>query len=168
MWGEQYGEYAYWSYIFMFECKGLRGKLAQCVSSHLYVHHFQAQWYRVLGKKLFYCIKNDNFWLWIYQPGEKCSLQIHNRFSRSRGVQFTMGPLSIPNAVGIILAHGHPGSALNRNVDVWMTRDGGYKWNKVRSRKDRSPLRPLIYRVTQRFIVRGSYVTRSNDGCKGF
>lgn len=65
--------------------------------------------------------------------GEKCSLQIHNRFSRSRGVQFTMGPLSIPNAVGIILAHGHPGSALNRNVDVWMTRDGGYTWNKVLS-----------------------------------
>lgn len=67
------------------------------------------------------------------EPGEKCSLQIHGRFSRSRGVEFAMGPLSIPNAVGIILAHGHAGSALNRNVDVWMTRDGGYTWNKVLS-----------------------------------
>ncbi|RMX56756.1 hypothetical protein pdam_00022246, partial [Pocillopora damicornis] len=67
------------------------------------------------------------------EPGEKCSLQIHGRFSRSRGVDFAMGPLSIPNAVGIILAHGHAGSALNRNVDVWMTRDGGYTWNKVLS-----------------------------------
>ena len=42
-----------------------------------------------------------------------------------------MGPLSVPNAVGIIIAHGHPGSALTKRVDVWMTRDGGYKWNKV-------------------------------------
>lgn len=47
-----------------------------------------------------------------------------------------MGPLSIPNAVGIILAHGNAGSALNRNVDVWMTRDGGYTWNKVGSSED--------------------------------
>lgn len=42
-----------------------------------------------------------------------------------------MGPLSVPNAVGIIIAHGHAGSALTRRADVWMTRDGGYKWSKV-------------------------------------
>lgn len=78
-----------------------------------------------------------------------------------------MGPLSIPNAVGIILAHGNAGSALNRNVDVWMTRDGGYTWNKVGSSEDQSPLRPLIGHVTQRFIARVSCVTELNDGCKG-
>jgi len=46
-------------------------------------------------------------------------------------VNFAMGPLSVPNAVGIIIAHGHPGSALTRRADVWMTRDGGYNWIKV-------------------------------------
>lgn len=65
------------------------------------------------------------------KTGEKCSLQIHNHFSHSRMVNFAMGPLSVPNAVGIIIAHGHPGSALTRRADVWMTRDGGYKWSKV-------------------------------------
>lgn len=66
-----------------------------------------------------------------FQAEEKCSLQIHNQFSHSRMVSFAMGPLSVPNAVGIIIAHGHPGSALTRRADVWMTRDGGYNWNKV-------------------------------------
>ena len=50
-------------------------------------------------------------------------------------VEFAMGPLSVPNAVGIIIAHGHPGSALTRRTDVWMSRDGGYKWYKVGSIK---------------------------------
>ena len=46
-------------------------------------------------------------------------------------VIFAMGPLSVPNAVGIIIAHGNAGSALTSRADVWMTRDGGYNWNKV-------------------------------------
>jgi len=46
-------------------------------------------------------------------------------------VNFAAGPLSVPNAVGIIIAHGHPGSALTRRADVWMTRDGSYNWKKV-------------------------------------
>lgn len=62
---------------------------------------------------------------------EKCSLQIHNRFSASRGVDFPMGPLSVANAAGIIIAHGVAGSALTKRADVWMTRDGGYSWYKV-------------------------------------
>ena len=66
-----------------------------------------------------------------FQPGEKCSLQIHNRFSQSRNVQFPMGPLSEPNAVGLVIAHAHPGSALTGRVDVWITDDGGYTWAKV-------------------------------------
>lgn len=60
-----------------------------------------------------------------------CSLQIHSHFSASRYVEFANGPLSVPNAVGIIIAHGHPGTALSRLTDVWMTRDGGYNWYKV-------------------------------------
>ncbi|KAJ7388869.1 Sortilin [Desmophyllum pertusum] len=65
------------------------------------------------------------------EQNEKCSLQIHNRFSRSRMVDVPMGPLSVPNAVGIIIAHGNPGTALSRHIDVWMTRNGGYTWYKV-------------------------------------
>ncbi|CAH3016922.1 unnamed protein product [Porites evermanni] len=65
------------------------------------------------------------------KPNERCSLQIHNRFSASRGVVFPQGPLSLPNAVGVIIAHGNPGVALTRRADVWMTRDGGYNWYKV-------------------------------------
>lgn len=65
------------------------------------------------------------------KEGEECWLQIHNRFSASRFVYFAMGPLSVPNAVGIIIAHGNAGAALSRRTDVWMTRDGGYKWYKV-------------------------------------
>ena len=81
--------------------------------------------------------------LFVDFQDEKCSLQIHNRFSHSRMVSFAMGPLSVPNAVGIIIAHGHPGSALTRRADVWMTRDGGYNWKKVWiseiARLDQSP-----------------------------
>ena len=66
-----------------------------------------------------------------FQSEEKCSLQIHNQFSHSRMVNFAMGPLSVPNAVGIIIAHGNAGSALTNRADVWMTRDGGYNWIKV-------------------------------------
>ena len=44
---------------------------------------------------------------------------------------FPQGPLSLPNAVGVIIAHGNPGVALTRRADVWMTRDGGYNWYKV-------------------------------------
>ena len=46
-------------------------------------------------------------------------------------MNFAMGPLSVPNAVGIIIAHGNAGSALTSRADVWMTRDGGYNWDKV-------------------------------------
>ena len=60
-----------------------------------------------------------------------------------------MGPLSVPNAVGIIIAHGHPGSALTRRADVWMTRDGGYKWNKVRdSETARLDYQPLFGKIS--------------------
>ena len=62
---------------------------------------------------------------------EVCSLHIHNRFSASRGVPIPMGPLSVGNAVGIMIAHGNAGTALTRRTDVWMTRDGGYSWYKV-------------------------------------
>ena len=46
-------------------------------------------------------------------------------------MDFPQGPLSLPNAVGVIIAHGNPGVALTRRADLWMTRDGGYNWYKV-------------------------------------
>ncbi|XP_031571745.1 sortilin-like [Actinia tenebrosa] len=58
-----------------------------------------------------------------------CSLQIHNAFSRSRGVNVSRGPLSEASAVGIIIAHANPGYALNKkSIGIWMSRDGGYTW----------------------------------------
>ena len=79
-------------------------------------------------------INNYYYQLWTlltFQLNEKCSLHIHNRFSASRGVPIPMGPLSVGNAVGIMIAHGNAGTALTRRTDVWMTRDGGYSWYKV-------------------------------------
>ena len=75
--------------------------------------------------------KGLNFELLVFF--QDCSLQIHNRFSASRFVEFAQGPLSVPNAVGIIIVHANAGVALTKRTDIWMSRDGGYSWYKVRS-----------------------------------
>lgn len=44
-----------------------------------------------------------------------------------------MSPLSEASAVGIIITHANPGYALNKkNIGIWISRDGGYKWKDVR------------------------------------
>lgn len=62
---------------------------------------------------------------------EICNLQIHNRFSISKAVHVPRGPVSSKNAPGLILAHANVGDALaGKNVNVYVTEDGGYNWRK--------------------------------------
>lgn len=59
---------------------------------------------------------------------QKCSLHIHNAYSRARGIRANP-PLSVSNAVGIILVHGHVASSLRTSdPDVFVSSDGGYNW----------------------------------------
>ncbi|XP_033104072.1 sortilin-like [Anneissia japonica] len=81
-----------------------------------------AEWGNVKIQSGNHCEGND----------ENCYLQIHNKFSQTQGVNTPMGPLSNPNAVGLILVHGHPGLELHSTLpDVYITEDGGYSWRKV-------------------------------------
>jgi len=58
----------------------------------------------------------------------ECYLQIHNQYSIKRGIAANP-PLSVSNAVGIILAHGQIASALQMtDPDVFVSSDGGYTW----------------------------------------
>ncbi|CAH1265006.1 SORT1 [Branchiostoma lanceolatum] len=66
------------------------------------------------------------------KPSDQCGLQIHNQYSRVKGINAPMGPLSEPNAVGLILVHGHVSDALQTtNPDVYISDDGGYNWFKA-------------------------------------
>jgi len=59
---------------------------------------------------------------------QTCYLQIHNAYSRARGIQANP-PLSVPNAVGIILVHGHVAASLQTSPpDIFVSSDGGYSW----------------------------------------
>ena len=59
---------------------------------------------------------------------QKCYLQVHNAYSRARGIQANP-PLSVANAVGIILVHGHVAASLQTSrPDVFVSSDGGYNW----------------------------------------
>ncbi|XP_067095330.1 sortilin 1b [Osmerus mordax] len=63
---------------------------------------------------------------------EKCSLHIHAAYSTGTGLNIPMLPLTEPNAVGLILAHGSVGDALSVLVpDVYVSDDGGYSWLKA-------------------------------------
>lgn len=58
----------------------------------------------------------------------ECSLHIHNEYSRARNIRANP-PLSVPNAVGLILVHGHIATALQTSdPDVFVSSDGGYNW----------------------------------------
>ncbi|XP_026125965.1 sortilin-like [Carassius auratus] len=60
---------------------------------------------------------------------ERCSLHIHASYSTSMKLQVPMLPLSEPNAVGLILAHGSVGDAISMlTPDVYVSDDGGYTW----------------------------------------
>uniref|UniRef100_A0A672PRN4 Sortilin-like n=1 Tax=Sinocyclocheilus grahami TaxID=75366 RepID=A0A672PRN4_SINGR len=60
---------------------------------------------------------------------EMCSLHIHASYSTSMKLNVPMLPLSEPNAVGLILAHGSVGDAISMlTPDVYVSDDGGYTW----------------------------------------
>ncbi|XP_033746028.1 sortilin-like isoform X1 [Pecten maximus] len=62
-----------------------------------------------------------------------CNLQIHGTYSITRGI-LAQSPVSVSSAVGVALVHGHVADALQTtNPDVYVTRDGGYKWSKALS-----------------------------------
>ncbi|NP_001119937.1 sortilin 1b precursor [Danio rerio] len=63
------------------------------------------------------------------KDAEMCSLHIHASYSTSMKVNVPMPPLSEPNAVGLILAHGSVGDAISMQTpDVYVSDDGGYTW----------------------------------------
>ncbi|ELK05863.1 Sortilin [Pteropus alecto] len=80
----------------------------------------------------------------------ECSLHIHASYSISQKLNVPMAPLSEPNAVGIVIAHGNPisllicaeemvgcvagsvGDAISVMIpDVYISHDGGYSWTKM-------------------------------------
>ncbi|XP_068589882.1 sortilin 1b [Cebidichthys violaceus] len=63
---------------------------------------------------------------------DKCSLHIHAAYSIATGLNVPMLPLSEPNAVGLILAHGSVGDSISvMKPDVYVSDDGGYTWIKA-------------------------------------
>uniref|UniRef100_A0A1A7XVQ6 Sortilin n=1 Tax=Iconisemion striatum TaxID=60296 RepID=A0A1A7XVQ6_9TELE len=63
---------------------------------------------------------------------EKCSLHIHAAYSIAMKLNVPVLPLSEPNAVGLILAHGSVGDAISvMQPDVYVSDDGGYTWLKA-------------------------------------
>lgn len=60
---------------------------------------------------------------------KKCRLHIHASYSTTMKMNIPMLPLSQPNAVGLILAHGSLGDADSAlSPDVYVSDDGGYSW----------------------------------------
>ncbi|XP_054464540.1 sortilin 1b [Anoplopoma fimbria] len=63
---------------------------------------------------------------------DKCSLHIHAAYSTAMRLNIPMLPLSEPNAVGLILAHGSVGDSISvMKPDVYVSDDGGYTWIKA-------------------------------------
>uniref|UniRef100_A0A7N8XTS9 Sortilin 1b n=1 Tax=Mastacembelus armatus TaxID=205130 RepID=A0A7N8XTS9_9TELE len=63
-----------------------------------------------------------------------CFLHIHAAYSTAMKLNVPMLPLSEPNAVGLILAHGSVGDAISvMRPDVYVSDDGGYTWIKALS-----------------------------------
>ncbi|XP_078424563.1 sortilin-like [Cetorhinus maximus] len=63
---------------------------------------------------------------------EMCNLHIHAAYSISQTLDVPLPPLSAPNAVGLILAHGSVGDAISTMIpDVYVSDDGGYSWSKA-------------------------------------
>uniref|UniRef100_A0A671SSC2 Sortilin n=1 Tax=Sinocyclocheilus anshuiensis TaxID=1608454 RepID=A0A671SSC2_9TELE len=64
-----------------------------------------------------------------YPDKVRCSLHIHASYSISMKLNVPVQPLSEPNAVGLILAHGSVGGAVSvLSPDVYVSDDGGYTW----------------------------------------
>ncbi|XP_062914273.1 sortilin-like [Mobula hypostoma] len=61
-----------------------------------------------------------------------CNLHIHAAYSISQNLDVPMAPLTAPNAVGLILAHGSVGDVISTLIpDVYVSDDGGYTWSKA-------------------------------------
>nr|XP_020448516.1 sortilin-like isoform X2 [Monopterus albus] len=59
----------------------------------------------------------------------RCRLHIHASYSTTMKMNVPMLPLSQPNAVGLILAHGSVGDVESALLpDVYVSDDGGYSW----------------------------------------
>lgn len=64
-------------------------------------------------------------------PSE-CSLHIHAAYSTAMRLNVPMLPLTEPNAVGLIIAHGSVSDAISVTTpDVYVSDDGGYTWIKA-------------------------------------
>lgn len=73
-------------------------------------------------------------WERIKQPDgaeckkEPCNLQVYNSFSKSKDV-IGAEPISIANAPGLIIVHGHVAASLqNTPPDVFISNNGGYSF----------------------------------------
>ncbi|XP_037126578.1 sortilin 1b isoform X2 [Syngnathus acus] len=77
-------------------------------------------------------------WTYLHKPANskcdsrKCHLHIHASYSTALKLNVPMLPLSEPNAVGLILAHGSVGDSVSAMTpDVFVSDDGGYTWMKA-------------------------------------
>ncbi|KAG9485416.1 hypothetical protein GDO78_008468 [Eleutherodactylus coqui] len=62
----------------------------------------------------------------------KCSLHIHAQYSMSQNLAVPLPPMSEPNAIGIVIAHGSVGDAVSiASPSVYLSDDGGYSWTRV-------------------------------------
>ncbi|KAJ8257991.1 hypothetical protein GJAV_G00191930 [Gymnothorax javanicus] len=60
---------------------------------------------------------------------DKCNLHIHASYREKENLKVPMLPVSEPNAVGLILAHGSVGDSISAlTADVYVSDDGGYSW----------------------------------------
>ncbi|XP_056886189.1 sortilin-like [Takifugu flavidus] len=60
---------------------------------------------------------------------KRCRLHIHASYSTTMKMNVPMLPLSQPNAVGLVLAHGSVGDSESvLSPDVYVSDDGGYSW----------------------------------------
>eukprot|EP00062_Callorhinchus_milii_P009870 gi/632954345/ref/XP_007892909.1/ PREDICTED: sortilin-like [Callorhinchus milii] len=63
---------------------------------------------------------------------EQCSLHIHSTYSISQKVDVPVPPLTAPNAVGVVIAHGSVGDVISTLLpNVYVSDDGGYTWWKA-------------------------------------
>ncbi|XP_029115026.1 sortilin [Scleropages formosus] len=65
---------------------------------------------------------------------DQCSFHIHASYSMTMKLNVPMLPLTEPNAVGLILAHGSIGEDTSvMTPDVYVSDDGGYSWMRALS-----------------------------------
>uniref|UniRef100_UPI00398F12D2 sortilin-like n=1 Tax=Pristiophorus japonicus TaxID=55135 RepID=UPI00398F12D2 len=66
------------------------------------------------------------------KDSKMCNLHIHAAYSISQTLDVPLPPLTAPNAIGLILAHGSVGDTISTMIpDVYVSDDGGYTWSKA-------------------------------------